>query len=48
MLRLVGEFRRHILFVPAFFLEIDGWRQIGQLNDVNVKTAGRPFRSILL
>jgi hypothetical protein len=36
------------LFVPAFFLEIDGWRQIGQLNDVNVKTAGRPFRKYLV
>src|SRR6476661_749644 len=49
MLRLVGwRFRRHVLFVTAFFLEIDGWRQVGQLNDVNVKTAGRPFRQYLV
>ena len=49
MLRLVGRrLRRHVLFVTAFLLKIDGRREVGQLNDINVKTAGRPFRQYLV
>ena len=34
---------RKVVFVTALFLEIDGRRQIGQLDDVDVKTAGGAF-----